>query len=47
MIQSFALSCIVRAPDGIGTFRAITRTPPVPLATVTEDDIHAQPLLDS
>jgi hypothetical protein len=29
----------------VGTLRAMTGTPPIPLAAVTEEDIHAQSLL--
>jgi len=45
-IQSFPLFCIIRAPSGIRSLRAIAGAPPVPLTAVTEENIHAQFPLD-
>ena len=45
-IQSFALLYEVRAPGCVRTLRAMTSASPVPLAAATEENIHAQCLLN-
>ena len=42
----FPLFLVIRAPGSIGTLRTMASTAPVPLATIAEEDIHTQVLLD-
>ena len=41
-----SLLLVVRAPGGVGALGAVAGTPPVPLAIVTQEDIHAQIFLN-
>ena len=38
---------VVRAPGGVGTFRVMTSTPPVPFAGITKQNVNPQHLLDA
>ena len=43
----FPLFLVVRAPGGIGAFRAMASAAPVPFAAIAQEDIHSQGPLDS